>query len=267
MKNIKLFSTLALAAVAFTTAANVSATMTGLTDGVIHFDEDNTNVTLPNEPANPDDPHPSNDSNKPDVFPGDVYPSNPTDGTEVDTTGDYPNVIVPGKKGALFLAEYPKEFNFGTHNISSVDVFGNVAKTYDQVGSSDYNQAVSVYDGRMDTNKWHVTGEFSAFDTGKLTGATITITNLTNASLTNQFVTGSTKLTNTGTYTLTSGGSAMELYYGDESAKGTNSVLFGKVAEMDGSNTKVALHVNGATLATGDHKATIKWTLSENARY
>lgn len=103
MRNLKLFSVLALAVFATTVAnevVNADPLLDRSTAGSIEFDDDTTTIVTPTDPENP----------------GSVLPVTPTDPA-------YPGEVIPGPSGGLFLATIPKTFNFGSHKIGAADIF------------------------------------------------------------------------------------------------------------------------------------------------
>lgn len=271
MNKIKLFSTLALSTFVLAAGATIASANNVATEGspasattgsVIEFLEDQETIVMPQDPEDPSNPHPVeppvDEDGNPILEPGD----------EVEDP-DGPSIITPGPAGALWLAERPALFDFGVHAINSTMIFGGGVYRFGQELSwtdEDRVQAVSVHDGRINAQGWHVVADLTSFTdeagADSLVGATIHINNLTNGSLTNQFghATSFGNVTG-GTFSLTSGGSSTTLFQADPNARGTSAVVIGGIAE-EGDTPNVEIEIAGSSLATGEHTATLTWTLS-----
>lgn len=237
MRNLKLFSVLALAVFATTVAnevVNADPLLDRSTAGSIEFDDDTTTIVTPTDPENP----------------GSVLPVTPTDPA-------YPGEVIPGPSGGLFLATIPKTFNFGSHKIGAADIFSGGILTYDQEASFDdktYSQAVSVHDGRIAKHDWMLTAQLSAFDSGKLTGSTITIDHVKTVS---QFANQEPLLIQ-GAKTEITQTSPVNFLKSNPKAKGDTSAIW-----TDASDVKI--HIPADKITKGMHRATVDWTLVAGA--
>ncbi|GHU36606.1 hypothetical protein FACS1894192_03540 [Bacilli bacterium] len=235
MKNIKLLSVVALAifgATAASTVVSADPLLDQQTGSSIEFDNDTTSIVTPTDPEEPGKPLP------------------PT----VDPT--HPIVINPVPSGALAIAGQPDGFDFGSHKIGAADIFGGGIKTYAQVDrpNETRKQGLEIHDGRIDKDDWTLTAQLSAFDSGKLTGSTITIENVKTLS---QF-TGQEPLLVQGATTTISQTSAVDFMKADPKAKGDTSAIWDNFSD-------VKIHVPASEITKGAHNATVDWTLVAGA--
>lgn len=238
MKNIKLLSALALAVFAVnatTVVVNADPLLDRSTAGSIEFDNDTTTIVTPTYPQQP----------------GTLLPIDPKDPV-------YPNEIIPGPNGGLFLAGIPKNFSFGKHEVGAADIFSGKVLTMEQIATpghaAAYSQAVMVHDGRIDKHDWTLSAQLSAFDSGKLTGTTITIEN---AKTLSEFANQEPKLVQ-GTTTTISQTSSVEFLAANPQSKGDTSAVWDNPSD-------VKIHVPAKEITKGVHNATVDWTLVAGA--
>jgi hypothetical protein len=238
MKNIKLLSVVALALFGATAVSGVVSADQKQTNGSIEFDNDMGTEVTPTDPKEPGKEIP-----KPDI-----------------TDPENPNVITPGPSGGLFLGAHPKNFNFGTQKVGASDIFSGKILTFDGQASNfndtKYDQAVEVHDGRIDLDDWTLTAKLSAFNTGKLTGTTITIEN---ADTRSEFKKQEPLLASaTNGKTEISQKSAVNFLKSNPQAKGDTSAVWANASD-------VKIHVPANQITKGAHTATVDWTLVAGA--
>lgn len=235
MKKIRLLSVVALTVFGATAASSIVSAdplVDRQTNGSIEFDNDTTTIIDPKDPENPVDP-----------LPPTVDPKHPID-------------IIPGPVGGLFLSGKPDTFNFGSHKIGATDIFSGNILTYEQElrPNETRKQGVAVYDGRIDKDDWTLNARLSAFDSGKLTGATITIENVKPRS---EF-TGQEPLVIQGAKTTIEQTTSVDFLKSNPKAKGTTSALWDNYSD-------VKIHVPASQITKGKHNATVDWTLVAGA--
>lgn len=238
MTKIKLLSALALAvfaANAATVVVSADPLLDRSTAGSIEFDNDTTTPVTPTNPQKPGTPLP-------------IDPKDP----------DYPNEQITGPTGGLFLAYAPKNFSFGKHEVGAADIFSGKVLTMEQIATpwnaTAYSQAIEVHDGRIDKHDWTLLAQLSAFDSGKLTGTTITIEN---AKTSSEFANQEPKLVQ-GAITTISQTSSVEFLTANPQSKGDTSAVWDNPSD-------VKIHVPAKEITKGTHKATVDWTLVAGA--
>lgn len=256
MKNIKLYSALALSLVAVsavTTVASAESTKSSV-ELVADTGVGGTKI-LPTIPENlgtdlPDAIYPT--GKKPDLTDPAILMNK-----AVTTNADYPNEVIPGYAGDLYFSLIPKEFNFGSHKVSAANQ--QTGMTYKQESAAPFagKQAVEVHDGRITDNDWHVEADLGALPTIK--GASITFTN---TKVNTEYTGGAIKLGNghtlaatTNTFTLTENGGAKNFLSAGAQSKGDNAAYWNAMDDVE-------ISIPAGSLKVGTHTADVTWTLT-----
>lgn len=258
MKRIKLFSVLALSAMAITTLSTTAFAEEAVeyhSHGVVEF-RPNTDPTDPVDPENPD-------------------PENPVDPTDPTNPGGEPE---PGTQGPLSI-DYASTFDFGLNKISNKDQTYYARAQHYNDGHSDTPDYVQVTDNRGTNSGWKLTVK----ESGQLTATTDTLNKvLTGAQITlahpnvTSNASGVTAPTAAEDISLNPDGSeSVVMTAAEKSGAGTWEDYWGKVESVQEENEQgtkqdvnitkdVALSVPGSTPKDAvKYQTTLTWTLTD----